>query len=367
MCGLYIHIPFCDRKCYYCAFAIVVGQLKKAEDYLACLKQEARRYTRPAVQSLYIGGGTPSTLTVEQIHRLFDDIEAGFELAADGEITVEMNPEGLTADRLQAFRQRNVNRISLGIQTWQDRYLKYLGRLHDAAAAREAYAAARRAGFTNISCDLMISFPGQSEEELMDDLQGMIGLAPEHISLYSLTIEPPSRFFARGVRLPSDETQASHLTRTIKTMAAAGYGRYEVSNFALPGFASRHNINYWKCGDYIGLGMGAHSHLQGERFSNVDRFQDYVKRVGAGASPRAQTERLSDEQRLVEALIFGLRMTAGVVPEQLESRFGCRIDEERRMKIDAYIKEGLLARDDAGLRATPAGMMVLDEISSRLF
>ena len=367
MCGLYIHIPFCDRKCYYCAFAIVVGQLKRADEYLSLLQREASIYSRPQVGSVYIGGGTPSTLNARQINRLFDDINASFDVLSDSEVTVEVNPEGLTEKRLRAFRDRGVNRISLGIQTVQDHYLKYLGRLHDAASARQAYAAARAAGFTNISCDLMISFPEQTEEELADDLKQMLDWGPEHISLYSLTIEAPSRFHARNVQAPADETQARHLTFTVEAMAAAGYGRYEVSNFALPGFASRHNINYWQCGDYIGLGVGSHSHLQGERFSNVDRFADYMRRVQSGEPPRAQTERLDPHQRLVEALIFGLRMTDGVRPADLEARFGCPLDSERRERIEAYIKEGLLAEDGTALRATPRGMMVLDDISGRLF
>ncbi len=341
--------------------------MKKAPDYLQCLKAEAGLYARPQVGSVYIGGGTPSTLTVVQIHELFRLVREHFDVTDGCEVTVEVNPEGLEEGRLEAFRECGVNRISLGIQSLQDRYLTYLGRLHDARTACEAYEAVRAAGFSNVSCDLMISFPGQTDDELLRDQSRLIEMGPEHISLYSLTIEPPSRFFAQKVRLPADEIQARHLELTVEAMARAGYRRYEVSNFARTGYDSQHNLNYWNGGDYVGLGMGAHSHLDGERFFNVDRLAEYMRRLKAGENPRAGTERLTKEQRLVEALLLGLRMTVGVDVTKLEKRFGCRLDEERRGRIAAYIKEGFLEREGAVLRATPAGMLVLDEISARLF
>ncbi|MCA9394076.1 MAG: radical SAM family heme chaperone HemW [Candidatus Omnitrophica bacterium] len=366
MTGLYVHIPFCDRKCFYCSFAIVVGQTKRSDDYLKCLRIESGLYDKPAIGSVYIGGGTPSTLTADQVYALFAGLHADFEIADTAEITVEVNPEGLTAERLSAFRENGVNRISLGIQTLRDDYLKYLGRLHDAAAARTAMTMIRTAGFNNVSCDLMISFPQQTDEELLEDQRDLLDLEPEHVSLYSLTIEAPSRFFAQKIQPPPSETQARHLNLTVEHIQGRGYTRYEVSNFARTGFASRHNIHYWQCGNYIGLGMGAHSHRDGERYWNVERFGDYVKRLAAGESPRAGSERLTREQRLIEAVLFGLRGTEGVQLAALEERFGHRLDDDRKARLEAYIKEGLLERSGAFLRATPPGMMVLDGIAAGL-
>lgn len=366
MTGLYVHIPFCDRKCFYCAFAIVVGQSKRVEDYLTCLRRESGLYRKPEVGSVYIGGGTPSTLTPDQVQALFDGLRKDFVIAPQAEITVEVNPEGLSPAGLQAFRESGVNRISLGIQTLHDKYLKYLGRLHDAAAARDAVDMIRAAGHDNISCDLMISFPQQTDQELLEDQRQLLALAPEHISLYTLTIEAPSRFHARDVQPPPSADQARQLSLTVDHMQSNGYDRYEVSNFARPGFASRHNIHYWECGDYIGLGMGAHSHVDGERYWNVERFGDYLSRLESGESPRAGAERLTGEQRLVEAFLFGLRQTRGVVPTEIESRFGCRLDSARQDRVALYIKEGFLQQEGPVLRATPRGMMVLDEIAAKL-
>ena len=367
MRSLYIHIPFCDRKCFYCSFAVVVGQLKRGTDYLHCLSREASLYDAQFVRSIYIGGGTPSTLNPEQIAQLFQIIHGQFSIGPNCEVTVEMNPEGLTRNKLSAFKAQGVNRISLGIQTFHDRYLKYLGRIHDAQAALYAFDLVREAGFDNISCDLMISFPEQTMGELKADLNQMLALRPEHVSLYSLTIEPYSRFFVQQVQPAPDEVQVEQLELTVSTMDAQGFPRYEVSNFAQPGKASVHNINYWECGDYIGLGMGAHSHLDGERFYNVNKFADYIKLIKEGQSPRHATERLTHEQRMVEALLFGFRMTRGVQLAKLEARYGCQLDAGRQEKVASYIKEGLLEAKDGYLRATAKGMLLLDGISGELF
>lgn len=367
MCSLYIHIPFCDRKCYYCAFAIVVGQNNKALDYIKCLHQEASRYSHMQIGSVYIGGGTPSTLSPLYIKELFKVIQESFVLKADAEITVEVNPEGLSREGLQVWRKCGVNRVSLGVQSLNDKYLKYLGRLHDAQAARGAYHMIREVGFQNVSCDLMISFPQQTDEELHEDQRQMIALNPEHISLYALTIEAPSRFHARNVLLPESDVQARQLEFTVRNMGQAGYDRYEVSNFAREGFASIHNINYWDCGNYIGLGVGAHSHLDGQRFYNKDRFKDYMRSVIGEGQARVQTEKLSSSQRLNEALVFGLRKIMGVNVKVLEERYNCLVDAPRRQLIQEYIEEGLLEFQGPNLCATSRGLMVLDDISSRLF
>ncbi|MBZ0166273.1 MAG: radical SAM family heme chaperone HemW [Candidatus Omnitrophica bacterium] len=367
MCSLYIHIPFCDRKCFYCSFAIVVGQLKQADDYVQCLFTEAGMYESRVIDSVYVGGGTPTAMTPHQLSQLFVLLRKRFVLREGCEVTVEANPEGLSREKLEVLRECGVNRISLGVQTLRDDYLKYLGRLHDARAAAAAFELIRSCGFDNVSCDLMISFPDQSEAELREDQERILTWNPEHISLYSLTIEAPSRFFAQKVQPPPDELQARQLSLTVSTMAKHGYLRYEVSNFALPGYESAHNINYWSCGDYIGLGMGAHSHVQGERYNNVDRFAEYLRRIQEGESPRQDSERLTKEQRLVEAVLLGLRMTAGVNLAELEQRFDSRLDDGRRTRLAAYIKEGLLKDKSGRIWAPPAGMMVLDEISASLF
>ncbi|MBP9854756.1 MAG: radical SAM family heme chaperone HemW [Candidatus Omnitrophica bacterium] len=367
MHSLYIHIPFCDKKCFYCSFVVTVGQLKRADQYIDALKKEALGYRGVEIKSIYLGGGTPTTLNIHQINDLMRFIKNNFKINHHVEFTIEANPEGLDLEKLIALRDLGVNRISLGIQTFRDDYLKYLGRIHSREKAIESFHLIRRAGFKNVSCDLMISFPDQTKEQLMEDLDNMISLNSEHISLYSLTIEPNSRFYTKNVQPLDADTQAEHFQIVLEYTKKHGYGQYEVSNFAKKGYESLHNMNYWECGDYLGLGVSAHSHIQGKRFQNVDRFSDYLKMAEENNLQPVSTETLSSQERLKEALLFGLRMAKGIDLPKLEEKYGCVLESHRKDMIDHFIQEGLLVFQNGHLKTTHRGMMVLDELCTRLY
>ncbi len=362
---LYIHIPFCSRKCYYCSFVIVVGQEAKADDYLEVLAIEADQYAGYDIEHVYIGGGTPSLLSPRQIEVLFSMIHRSFTISAEAEITLEANPEGLDCDRLAAMRSAGVTRLSLGVQTLNDDYLKQLGRIHRSAKVPEALAAIRRSGFNNVNCDLMFGFPGQTEDQLRQDIQGMLAFQTEHISLYSLTIDPRSRFHTDQVRIDAHQ-QARQYELIMEAMTSAGYRHYEVSNFARPGYESRHNLHYWEMGAYIGLGVGAHSFVDGIRFSNPASLGSYIKGVQADKLEREEINRLDDASQLAEAIAFGLRMIKGVDVGRLEQRYAVQLDDERQSALDQLVRQKLLEVDGQHYRVTRAGLMVLDEISARL-
>lgn len=364
MTSLYIHIPFCQRKCLYCSFAVVIAQEHKADSYIDCLEKEAGLYQQTSVRTIHVGGGTPSFLTASQLERLIGGIHRKFRVADDAEFAVECNPEGLTPEKLSVLRRGGVNRVSLGVQSFDDARLRYLGRCHDGRTAVEAYDLLRRAGFPNINVDLMFSLPGGSGRELSADLEIVRNLAPEHVSLYALTIEPPSRFFVRNVKLPDEEIQVRQYREVTGTLSGYGYRQYEVSNFSRPGHESRHNLNYWEGGDYIGLGMSAHSHRDGERYWNTEKLRLYIDMISQKGEAVAGRERLTGQKRLKEGLLFGLRMNKGVELPELEKRFGCRFED--REKLDAFIHQGYLEYSGGRIRATDRGRLVLDGLSAAL-
>ncbi len=364
--SLYIHIPFCLNKCLFCSFAISVGQGHRVDDYLGALEREGAAHRGMRVSSVYLGGGTPTFLSTAQIKHLMMFVRKNFILDPDGEITIEANPEGIDADKAQCLKNLGFTRVSMGAQTFDERYLKFLGRAHDAATARKSFQLLRDVGFDNINVDLMYGFPGQAEEELKSDVQHLIDLGSEHVSVYTLTIDPNSRFYARQMKLDDDEKLADHYMRVAQMLEAAGIGQYEVSNFARSGKESRHNSHYWGGGDYIGLGMGAHSHKAGRRSWNEDKLLPYIEKVHAQGHAVAGEEVLSQRQRLGERLVLGLRTNKGIDYAVLEGDLGCQLDVQAVGQITDLVAEGFLEREGTRLRTTPKGRLVLDEISSRL-
>ncbi|MBF0531596.1 MAG: radical SAM family heme chaperone HemW [Candidatus Omnitrophica bacterium] len=364
--GLYVHIPFCPAKCFYCSFAVCVGQEAKADAYLDDLVVEGQSYAGARIGTVYVGGGSPSQLTDAQISALFAGLRSIFSFDKNAEISFEINPEHFSRVTAEVLSRCGVNRLSIGAQTWDDRRLRNLGRRHSADITLRAFAAARNAGFKNISLDLLFGFSGQTRRALIDDLKKTLVLSPEHVSLYALTVEPGSRFFRDKVSAASPEKQTLFFGEIIDELTAAGYAHYEVSNFAKPGFAARHNLNYWEGGNYIGLGASAHSHLDGHRFWNEPVFLKYFKRMRAENSALAGEEYLTPEQRLKESLVFGLRKMAGIDMEAVEKSIGCVWDPATRERIEAFSVAGLLSRSGKMLRVTRRGLFLLDEISRRL-
>jgi oxygen-independent coproporphyrinogen-3 oxidase len=365
--SLYIHIPFCQKKCLYCSFAVAVGQQAKVDTYLDCLEREAATYRRPPVTTVYIGGGTPTFMSIEQIRRLFGIIRDHFGYSAAHELTIEANPEDIEPVKARLLRDLGVNRISLGVQSFHDPYLKYLGRCHDSNRAVAAYETLRKTGFDNINVDLMYAFPDQTPAQLEDDVKAVTSLGSEHLSLYTLTVDEHSRFYTQKIQQKDSHEQSDQYVRVVELLERYGFPQYEISNFAKPGKESRHNRNYWLGGNYIGLGVSAHSHQNGERFWNIPRFPDYLSSVQNGLLGREGEERLNPSERLIESLLLGLRMNAGVDVTELEKRYGCRLPEEKKEKIRDFIGEGFLWQKGQCIGAQLKGKMVLDELSARLF
>lgn len=356
--SLYIHLPFCSRKCLFCSFVIAVGQDHRREEYVNFLAQEMKNHQGQQLATIYFGGGTPSMLDENHFDVLMRAIRKNFSFQNDIEITIEANPESIDLTKAKFLKSIGFNRISLGVQSMDIRYLKFLGRNHDVSLARDAYHVLRQAGFTNINLDLMYGFPGQTKEELEEDTRAVALLGSEHLSLYTLTIEPNSRFFAVQMKLDDDEKLADHYVLIARVLNEYGFNQYEVSNFAKHGFESRHNKNYWRGKTYIGLGVGAHGFDGRRRYWNTPRLQDYLERMALSQDVLEGFQELTDEQLVMDQVLFGLRMNEGIRWDMVPS--------PKHGLVQTWIKDGFLSCEDGRLRTTPRGRLVLDELSSRL-
>ncbi len=365
-CGLYIHIPFCEQKCFYCSFVIAVGQEHRMKEYVDSLCVEMLAHRGIKMQTVYIGGGTPGFLASEQLKILFESIRKNFSLDKSVEITLEANPQDLDDQKTQCIFDLGVNRLSIGAQSFHDGRLQYLGRKHSAAMIIDAYHQARKIGFRNINLDLMYGFPHQTMIELEKDVQAITSLEAEHISLYTLTIEPNSRFFTKNLSLPESEIQVEQYVRVKELMNIKGYMQYEVSNFSKKGYESKHNLNYWKGGNYLGIGIAAHSYMNGKRFWNISKLSEYIQRLKQNQSSQEAFQNLSSSERFLDALLFGLRMNEGVNLNELEKKFNSQLDESRKNMLLQMVEHRLIEADDPWLRVTDQGRLVLDEICARL-
>ncbi|MBF0479953.1 MAG: radical SAM family heme chaperone HemW [Candidatus Omnitrophica bacterium] len=367
MKSLYIHVPFCSAKCFYCSFAVVVGRETEADEYIQCLEKEMFPYRGMIFSTVYVGGGTPGILSGSQIARLFDMIRREFNIAKDAEITFEVNPENVNAEKMDILRRCGVNRLSVGLQSLDPRRLFYLGRKHTVEQSRAAIFTARKAGLKNISVDWMFGFKDQTISELKLDARRIIDLGAEHISSYALSVEPNSLFSARRESSISADNFAEYYQAVTEHLEQGGYQQYEISNYSRPGFQSRHNIQYWQCSDYIGLGMAAHSHIQGHRYWNHARLGNYMAAVRKTGSGMEGEEHLENRLRFKEAFLVGLRMNGGIGIADYEKRFNERLSTEEKEKIDGLVRDGFLKYSNNSLSATDKGRIVLDEICARLF
>ncbi len=375
--GLYIHIPFCPRKCYYCDFNSYVLEPEIVEDYLRALASEidawGRRICRecegpPAVQTVFFGGGTPTTLPAGRIGEILKGLRRWFRFDAGAEITVEANPGTMDAGKFAGLKDLGVTRLSMGIQSFDDRFLKELGRVHTASEAMEAFRLARAAGFENLSFDLIFALPRQTLSHWQETLTQALNLSPEHISLYSLTIEEGTRFFdlhRRGrLPLPDEETDARMYEYCLDLLPEYGYEHYEVSNFARPGRRCRHNQIYWRNEPYLGFGAGAAGYWEGTRYLNHRPLRRYIADGLRGRFPVASQESLSPEATMGETMMLGLRLLDGVPRESFRERFG--IDPVDRFgPILARLSEwGLLDVDAHHIHLTRRGLMVADTVEA---
>jgi oxygen-independent coproporphyrinogen-3 oxidase len=363
--GLYVHIPFCPQRCPYCAFTILTGHTALYDRYVEAVCAEIRSWQSLAhkgpLQTVFFGGGTPSLLEPKQVQRILDTAAATFGIAPDAEITLEANPTTADADKFTALRASGCNRLSLGVQSFNDTDLKTLGRWHSAADARAAYATARQAGFTNVNMDVIFSIPGAARQHWQATIHTLVTLAPEHISTYSLTIEEGTRFARRyhqGRLAPvSEDDDAWAYAWVMETLAAAGYEHYEVSNFARPGYRSRHNWGYWHGADYLGVGLSAHSLLDGQRHWNLRAIHAYLTAVEAGHAPYAGSELLDPLTARHEQLWLQLRTCAGATLQPLELQTLLSAP-----KFQAMLEAGLVHLQGPQLRLTPLGFLLADAI-----
>ncbi len=322
----------------------------------------------PAADTIYFGGGTPSLLDPSDIAALIRACREAFDVDRGAEITLEANPETVTADRLAGYRAAGVNRLSLGVQSFVDAELSRLGRLHDQARARRAFDAARGAGFDNISLDLMLWLPGQSRADLRVSVGALADLAPEHASVYLLEIYPQSPLANEMARhhwtRVSDDEAADMYLDTMSSLEAAGYEQYEISNLARPGRRSRHNLKYWTDGAWAGFGCGAHSTAGDERWDNVSSIPEYLEQVEAGRSPVAGRRLRLAGERVEEAMFMGLRLTEGVSLARIRADYGVDVLARWGSRLAVFEEAGLLERDRDRLRLTRRGMLLANDVMS---
>jgi oxygen-independent coproporphyrinogen-3 oxidase len=385
---LYLHIPFCQTKCAYCDFTVVVGRARRQGDYVAALIDEIRSWGRAVApwgartRTIYFGGGTPSLLDPDQVAALLEACRASFRVEEGAEVSLEANPGTLDLARLRALRGAGVNRLSVGVQVFDDDLLRTLTRLHSADDARRSIADARAAGFDNLSVDLIYGLPGQDAAGWRKTLDEAIALGTDHISAYGLTIEPATAFgkkLRNGELSPIDADLAADLYElTDDMLGAAGLRRYEIANFARPGRECRHNLTYWRNEPFLGLGTGAHSSTVVGRFGDHRQLNRYLDSVAgwdgpafeapfvpAAGGPIGWVEALDPATQRAETAILGLRLTDGLDLASFESRFGESALDRWAAEIDELMAIGLLDTVEDRLRLTPRGRLLGDEVFAR--
>ena len=387
--GLYIHIPFCKAKCNYCDFNSYPGKAALMEPYFHAMETEIKQRgaelrdkrdkgtgtmslletghgTCPLVPvptefgTVFIGGGTPSLAEPRLIYRLMNSCREHFRLAGNAEISMEANPGTLTLEKLTGFKASGINRLSIGLQAWQDRLLKELGRIHSREEFEENLKLARKAGFKNINVDLIFGLSGQTMNDWMETVSNIISLDIDHISCYSLKIEEGTVFGNRlesgELEEPDDELDRKMYWYAIDSLAKNGYKHYEISNFARPGFECRHNLVYWRAEEYLGIGAGAHSYLDGCRFNNVNGIEDYMDRIEKGGRFQENEQPIDKTEAMSEYMILGLRLVDGVSMEAFKARFGEEADSIFGGQLAKLENRQLLEWDGDRWRLTPTGL-----------
>lgn len=368
--GIYIHIPFCVKKCSYCAFLSGPAGPEVRQEYVNHLIEEIRFRSRevPEADTIYFGGGTPSLLTPEQIGRILEEVRSAFRISEDAEVTLEANPGTLTAESLEGYRKNGVNRLSMGVQSMDDRRLRYLGRIHTAEEVRRDVKMAREAGFRNINLDLIFAIPGTDVSDAMEDLEAIAALEPEHISFYSLQLEEGTSFFrdfeAGKLREVPDETDREMYHRGIQALREKGYRHYEISNFARPGCESRHNSKYWNMAEYVGLGLGASSYTGHRRTVNETDLKAYSEMLDRGELAFMEIHENSEADDISEAVFTGLRREEGIRYRDILGSKAAFWEyfREALPEARAYEAGGFLELDDEGLRLTERGIDISNGI-----
>jgi oxygen-independent coproporphyrinogen-3 oxidase len=358
---LYVHIPFCPKVCPYCSFYKEASDRNKTQDFLDSILLDLERRLREIpgcrLETIFFGGGTPSALSVKQLDFLLSGLHRRLDLSRLREWTLEMNPATVSLEKARMLRDFGVNRISIGVQSWDPEMLSRLGRVHSALQAERSVHIVREAGFTNLNLDLIFGVPGQSIETWQRTVEKTVSLAPEHISAYCLTFEEDTEFFRRfqsGEMTQDAEQDASFYELTMASLATAGYSQYEISNYAKPGYECLHNLAYWLGRNYLGLGPSAFSTIGERRWQNTPDTSRYIEQLRSSIEPINFKEHVSDGVRKAEGIAFGLRTALGVSASEMTSW---------RSEVDALRQEGYIQEENARIRLTAKGRMVADSIA----
>lgn len=373
MAGIYLHIPFCKQACYYCDFHFSTNQRNKSEliDAIASELTLQQPYLQgEKIKTIYFGGGTPSLLTSDELSLLLETIKKNYAVDEHAEVTLEANPDDLSLAKLKELRVAGINRLSIGIQSFDDKVLQFLNRAHNQASAQACVMEARIAGFKNISIDLIYAIPGQSDAAWIHNIEQVLQLAPEHISSYSLTIEPKTAFgkwsAAGTLKVVDDEVAAAQLELLVAHLEPAGYEQYEVSNFASPQFQSQHNSSYWKEEKYLGVGPSAHSYNGSSRQYNISNNQEYLRAIHEERVPFTR-EVLTPEDKINDYLLTTLRTAWGTDLQKLKDHFNYDLIAQHMQYVENLVNQKFARVENNKLILTKAGKLLADKVASDLF
>lgn len=372
MAGIYIHIPFCRKACVYCNFHFSTS-LKSKNGFLTALFLEIdlqKKYLDSnELKSVYFGGGTPTLLNADEINAIFSKLNEHYIIDPSTEITLEANPDDLSSDYIKALSHTPINRLSIGVQSWQDKDLEYLGRIHSSAKAIQCISEAKAIGFNNITIDLIFGLPGQTEKTWLKNLVLVNELELPHISCYNLTVEPKTilaHWITKGAKAPDDKSSGRLFKMTMEYFQNKGFHHYEISNYALPGYEAVHNTSYWKGSPYLGLGPSAHSYNRKSRQWNVPNNASYIKILNQGIIP-FEMEKLSLMDKYNEYLLTRLRTSMGVIKETIQSEFGDSYAELFNRQSKKYLSNGMLINNSGTIILSQKGKLFADLITSDLF
>lgn len=367
--AVYIHIPFCTHICHYCDFNKVFLKGQPVERYIDALILEIEKYIEQFVEpieTIFLGGGTPTALTTKQLDHLLTAVQKLLPIHKEVEFTIEANPGDLPIEKLSALKELGVNRLSLGVQTFNNQLLERIGRSHRVKDVYETVEAAKRIGFDNISIDLMYGLPGQKIEDVEDSLKETFSLDIQHCSAYSLIVEPKTVFYnllQKGkLPLPGEDVEGEMYELIMAEMEAHGLHQYEISNYAKPGYESRHNLVYWNNEEYFGFGAGAHGYLNGVRQANIYPINKYIQTVEGGDFPVRSKTTLTEKERMEEEMFLGLRKTAGVSIDRFREKFGRNLLDIYGEQIERLVNRKLITITENSIRLTKAGKMVGNEV-----
>ncbi|MBR5302208.1 MAG: radical SAM family heme chaperone HemW [Clostridia bacterium] len=369
--SLYIHIPLCVKKCAYCDFASFAGRMGQRDRYVQAVCREIRAqaafFGKRNVATVFFGGGTPTLLSGDQVQLIMDTVRRSFNVLPDAEISMEGNPGTLSAENLRAYRAAGVNRLSLGVQSMDDGLLAAIGRIHTAEDAKKAVHMARDAGFDNLNLDLMYGLPGQRAAQWEETLRRAIGLGPDHMSCYSLILEEGTQLFdsvnaGTCAPLPDENEMEKMDALTLRLTKEAGYGQYEISNFAKEGKQCRHNIVYWECLPYLGVGLNAHSDMDGRRFYNPASWEDYLAMAESEGLSREQEGNSTPAERMFERMMMGLRQTRGVDAVRFARDFGLAVAQVWPDTIEQMTQRNLIDSNKERIFLTARGMQVMNGV-----